>query len=114
MKKDPLIFVEHIIESIELLEKYLGRVKKERFLKSNQLQDAVIRRIEVIGEAVKNIPILVREKHPKIPWREMSAMRNILIHEYFAVDLEIAWNTVKLDLPKLKRQLQKLVKELKK
>lgn len=114
MKKDPLIFIEHIIESIELLEKYLGRVKKERFLKSAQLQDAVIRRIEIIGEAVKNIPKLIKDKNPDVPWRKMLAMRNILIHEYFAVNLDIAWDTVKLDLPKLKRQLQKLHRELEK
>lgn len=114
MKKDPLIFIEHIVESIELLGKYLAHVSKERFLKSAQLQDAVIRRVEIIGEAVKNISKLVKDNYPEIPWRQISAMRNILIHEYFAVNLDIAWDTVKIDMPKLKRQLQKLVKELKK
>ncbi len=102
MKKDPKIFLEHILQCIERVEEYVEGVTKKQFLESVQLQDSVIRRIEIIGEAVKNIPKQVKDKYPDIAWKEIGGMRDILIHEYFGVDLGLTWKVATKDVHTLK------------
>lgn len=110
MTKDYLIFINHILESITIVEKHLKGVTKKEFLVNIEKQDAVIRRIGIIGEAVKNIPPNIRKSNPNIPWRNIAGMRDVVIHEYFDIDLNLAWETAKIGLPKLKRELIKFVK----
>ena len=105
MKKDIKIFLEHILESINLIEEYTKGKEKLDFLESTQLQDSVIRRIEIIGEAIKNIPEEVKKNHPSIPWKEIIGMRDILIHQYFGVDLNLTWKVVEEDILDLKNQI---------
>ncbi len=111
MKKDPKIFIGHIVESIELIESYSKELTTDKFKKSKVLQDAIIRRLEIIGEAVKNLSKSFREKHHGIPWKQMAGMRDVLIHEYFDVDLSLTWSVVKIELPAIKVKLELLLNE---
>lgn len=80
-----------------------------KFHKNRPLQDAIIRRLEIIGEAVKNLPSSFKTKHPDIPWKQIAGMRDILIHEYFDVDLALTWKVVKQELPLIKKKLSVIV-----
>lgn len=97
------------MESIELIERYSEGISEEEFLTSVEKQDLVMRRLEIIGEAVRNIPVEYTEEHHTIEWKKAMAVRNILIHHYFGVDLEIIWDTVTVSLPQFKKQVQDLL-----
>ena len=84
----------------------------EEFTRDDKTVYAVVRAIEIIGEAVKNIPGNVRKNYPEIPWKDMAGMRNKVIHEYFGVKLNIVWRTVKEEIPPLKPLFEKILKEL--
>ena len=111
-QKDPTVFISHILDCIEKVEQYLKGRSKEDFLNSSQLQDAVVRRVEIIGEAATHIPEGIQEEYPKVKWKEAQGMRNILIHEYFGVDLDLTWEVTKKDLPRLKEQMISLKEDL--
>ncbi len=111
MKKDPEIFIRHIAESICEIENYIRGMSKQAFLKNRVVQDAVIRRIEVIGEAAKNISPSFRKRNSEIEWREIAGMRDKLIHEYFGVDIGVVWKTIREDIPRLKAQIAHLLKK---
>ena len=110
--KDPSVFAAHILECIEKVQEYSKDITKEDFKNSTQLQDAIIRRVEIIGEAARNIPQEIQIEYPEIPWDEMKGMRNVLIHEYFGVDLDLTWEVTRKDLPDLKSQIISLKEEL--
>lgn len=106
-------YLQHIAEAIERATSYLNPIPDlTAFQQAQQAQDAVIRNIEIIGEAVNKInssaPDFLKQHH-EVPWAEMRGMRNVVIHEYFFVDLEIVWSTVKVDFPKLKQQIDALL-----
>lgn len=113
MKEKDRAFIEHILESIDLIRSYVNQLTKEDFLSSLEKQDAVIRRLAIIGEAAKNISPELKQKCPTIPWQKIIGMRNILIHAYFSVDAELTWKTVQKDLPFLKQELLNLLKAMK-
>ncbi len=108
MKKDPVIFLEHIIECIDLIEQYTKGRTKEEFFRSRHFQDAVIRRIEIIGEAVKNLPQEIRKPYPQIPWKQIAAMRDIVSHEYWGIDLNLTWKVATERVPALKDDIIKI------
>ena len=92
----------------------MGDKDYDEFKNNRMLQDAVIREIEIIGEATKNLSMGFRNKHSNIPWRQIAGMRDKLIHGYFGVDVDAVWDTVMKDIPSLKEKLQKIIKEGKK
>ena len=114
MKKQPEIFVEHILESIKLIEEYTEGATKDDFIKSVKLQDLVMRRLEIIGEAVKYLPEEFKQEYIDVPWKEIAGMRDKLIHEYFGVDLKLTWNVVVKELPFLKEKIIKIRNKLSK
>lgn len=111
MNKDATIFLRHILESIELLEKYTKDVAEEQFLQSVEKQDLVTRRLEIIGEAIRNLPEEFRNKHPEIAWNKAMATRNILIHHYFGINFKTVWDTITISIPEFKEQIKKLLEE---
>ena len=111
MKKESLIFVKHILEAITDTEESTKNLSKKEFKENKDIKDATIRRLEIIGEAVKNIPDSFKDKYPKILWKDIAGMRDIVIHSYFKVDLDAVWNVVQEDLPDLKNKIEKILKE---
>jgi uncharacterized protein with HEPN domain len=106
MTRDALVYIEDILESIARIEEYTHNLDEFQFQKSVQVQDAVIRRLEIMGEAVKNIPPAVRANHPDIPWKSIAGLRDVLIHAYFGVQMHRTWKVVREDLPALKVQFE--------
>lgn len=111
-ERDIGVYLEDTLQSIELIEKYVKESGKEGFDNNLQVQDAVIRRLEIIGEAVKNLPREFKLKHPQIPWKQIAGMRDVLIHEYFVLDVRRVWNVVENDFPKFKAYIKELLREL--
>ncbi|MDD4909903.1 MAG: DUF86 domain-containing protein [Candidatus Omnitrophica bacterium] len=113
MKRDARVYIEDIIESITKIEEYTKDLKSEDdFYKDTQIQDAVLRRLEIIGEAVKNIPEEIKRKYPQIPWKKIAGMRDILTHQYFVVNLKQTFKAVKEDILDLKKNIAQINKEL--
>lgn len=108
MKREYKDYIDDIIDSMEKAMKFLGHMNFGEFTKDEKTVYAVVRTLEIIGEAAKQIPISVRRKYPGIPWREMTGMRDKVIHEYFGVDLKIVWNVVKEKIPPLKPIFEKI------
>ncbi len=112
MKKSLELYLQDIIKSSKLIEKRIKNVTQETFENDIDLQDMVIHRLEIIGEAVKNIPKEFRDAHPEVPWHQPAGMRDKLIHGYDAVDLTVVWDTIKEGLPPFTKQIKKLLKSL--
>jgi uncharacterized protein with HEPN domain len=110
--KESIIFIEHIIECIENIELFTKGVSKEDFLKNKEKQSAIIRQIEIIGEAVKNISESFKSNYSNILWKDIAGMRDKLMHHYFGIDLEIVWKTIKEDIPLLKSQILNIKRDL--
>ncbi len=108
MKKDPLVFIGHMLECIDLIQQYTKNKTEDDFLDSSLLQDAVVKRIEIIGEAAKNLPDSFKVMWLEVPWKKITGMRDKLVHEYVGIDFELAWVVVQDDLPTLKKQLQEI------
>lgn len=112
MEKDPVIFLKHILESIEWIEKDVADLSREEFFENVPMQDAVIRRLEILGEAIRNLPSEMKESNSEVPWQDIVDMRNSLIHGYFGVDLKLVWDVVVGDVPLLKKQVKKILSSI--
>ena len=112
MKKDDTVYLRHILDAIEKIEGYLKSVSAEQFLQDRLLQDGVVRRLEIIGEASRNLSDELRQKHPEVPWGQIIGLRNRITHAYFNVDLHIVWEIVQNDLSPLKQQVERILEEI--
>lgn len=108
MERDK-VYLHHIIDAIHKIEKYIFGKTFQDFLKDTLVQDGVVRELEIIGEATKNLSTALKATHEGIPWQDIADMRNKLIHEYFGVDYITVWKVVKEDLPQLQEKIQSLL-----
>jgi uncharacterized protein with HEPN domain len=110
MHKD---YIEDIINSILKIQQFTEEMSFEKFAEDDKTIFAVIRALEIIGEASKKIPLSLKNKYPAIPWREIAGMRDKLIHEYFGISVKVLWNTVKEDIPTIKSLFQRILEDIK-
>ena len=113
MKRSYRLFVEDILESVDKIERYVKGMSYDNFVENEMIIDAVIRNLEVIGEASKNIPENIREQYTTIPWRRIIGLRNIMIHGYFGIDLSIIWEIITKNLPETKPSIVEMLNNLK-
>lgn len=106
--RDDHIFLADIMLAIEKIQRYTAGYDKDRFLADERTIDAVVRNLEIVGEAVRQISDAFKQDHEKIPWHQMAGLRNRIVHDYFGLDLDIIWHVVTNDLPTLKLQLLSL------
>lgn len=109
MKKDDLVYLKHISDAISRIEEYTQDVGYEDFMENHLIQDGVIRQVEIIGEATKQLSDEIREKYPHIPWKDIVGMRDKLIHGYFGVDIDAVWDTAIDDIPLLKSEIEWII-----
>ena len=109
MERNYKLFIQDIIKSIELIQRYMANVSEDDFYNDPKLQDAVIRRLEVIGEAVIRIPRAVKQKNPSIGWDKIVDYRNFIVHSYFDASLKRIWQVAKLELEDLKNKIHNMI-----
>lgn len=112
-KRDFRPYLHDVVDSIARIQRYAEGVTFRDFLRDEMLQDAIIRRITIIGEAVGRLPESITSKYTSIPWRDIKDMRNKLVHEYGRVDLELVWEVVLTEIPILARDLRGVMKDFK-
>ena len=107
-KREVGLYFQDVIQAIKTVEEYVQDFDFEKFSQDRKTIDAVIRNVAIIGEAINNLPGEIKAANPQIPWDEINGMRNKIIHEYFGVSKSILWQTIKEDLPELKKQILKI------
>jgi uncharacterized protein with HEPN domain len=105
MSRTYKVYLKDILDAIENVEEYTENLSFKKFKTNKLVRDAVIRNLEIIGEAAKNIPEEIRKNHPEIEWPKIAGLRDKLAHNYFEVDMEILWNIIKDELPDLKNKI---------
>lgn len=109
--KEDMLYLKHIRDAIEKIESYVA-VGRETFFKESHWQDAVIRQLEIIGEATKNLSQFLRDQYPNVEWRRIAGLRDVLIHNYMGVDLSAVWEITQRNLPDLKKSVLTIIQEL--
>jgi len=108
MKRNIDLYLEDVLKSIQTIEEFTKNTDRNKFLKDKLKQRAVERELEIIGETIKFIPTTLKKEYPKIPWRNIAGLRDVLIHAYFGIIPERIWGVIKKDLPALKKQIKNI------
>jgi uncharacterized protein with HEPN domain len=111
MPRDSRVYLEDILEATRKITTYTGSLSKSAFLEDEKTLDAVVRNLEVIGEAVKKLPEDLRAQHSAVEWKKIAWLRDILIHEYFGLDAEIVWDIVQTKVPALDQEVRRMLNE---
>jgi len=111
LTREFLDYIEDVLTSMDKAENFIQDISYDDFLADDKTSYATLRALEIIGEAVKKVPQAVRNSYPEIPWTEMAGMRDKLIHDYFGVNLQTVWDTVKKDIPELKSKFKQVYQD---
>lgn len=112
MKRDYRLFLQDILAACHHIQKFVSGMDFEQFESDEKTSSAVIRKLEIIGEAVKNIPDFIREKYPQLDWKDMAGMRDRLTHGYFGVDYLLVWETIEYDVPRVISIISQIINDL--
>jgi uncharacterized protein with HEPN domain len=110
-KRDDTLYIKDILESIKAIEEYIKNIDYQQFIENRMIYSATIRELEIIGEASRKLSPDIKEKHTNIPWKMIAGTRDRLIHGYFGVNIDVVWGIVTIDLPVLKREVNKIKEE---
>lgn len=105
------LYLKDILGAMDSIERFIAGMDLATFQADDKTTSAVMRKLEIIGEAVKRIPEGIRQKHPQVPWKEMAGMRDKLIHFYFGVDYHLVWRAIHARLPRVKQEIQKILQD---
>ncbi|MEW5996462.1 MAG: DUF86 domain-containing protein [Candidatus Micrarchaeota archaeon] len=114
MKREYLDYLQDILESIKDIENFTSRLSLAGFMDDRKTINAVVRSLEIIGEASKKVPASLQKQYPDVPWKKMAGMRDKLIHEYFGIDEQIVWKVATEEILRVKPQISKMLSELEK
>jgi uncharacterized protein with HEPN domain len=109
MKRDDMVYLKHMLDAINVIEEYVNEVAYDEYMTNRMLQDAVMRELEIIGEATRNLSMELRNRYSEVPWKKIAGMRDKLIHGYFGVDLDAVWDTATKDIHDLKKKMQGVI-----
>ncbi len=111
MPRDSKVYLDDVAQAIRKINSYLAKLNQKQFAEDEKTVDAVIRNLEIIGEAVKRLPDEIRRKYPEIDWKKIAGLRDILAHEYYGIDIEIIWDIITNKLPPLAKQVEAMLKD---
>jgi uncharacterized protein with HEPN domain len=111
MKKSNRFFLRHIVDAVEQIRAYTDNVTETQFYQNRLIQDGVLRQLEIIGEACRNLPVEFHEQYPQIPWQEIIGLRNRLAHAYFSISIEVVWEVVVNELDILEKDIHTILAE---
>jgi uncharacterized protein with HEPN domain len=111
MPRDYRVFLDDIMEAVGKIFEYTQGFTRDQFLTDRKTVEAVVWNLQIIGEASKNVPEEIRSVYPDLPWRDMTGLRNIIVHQYFEINLDVIWKVIQNDLPNLERQIHRILYE---